>query len=130
MCLGKKVWCNSGNSFPQSQCPYCLAAYPYSIFYFKDFEVHDKYQMMAFVVFRDTAALQRIPESGEEFTILAPEIPRKPIHEISLNDLEQYARTDEYQQGFEFDKPESKTTKRVIGGNIRRSSACSRHYID
>ena len=90
---------------------------------FQDFEVHDKYQMLAFVIFRDTEALKRIPELGEEFIIMAPEIPsKKPIHEISLSDLEQYAKSEEYQEGFEFDKPEPKTVKRVIGGNIRRSS--------
>jgi hypothetical protein len=79
--------------------------------------------MMAFVIFRDKEALERIPELGQEFTIMAPEIPsKKPIHEISLSDLEQYSRSEEYQEGFEFDKPEPKTVKRVIGGNIRRSS--------
>lgn len=87
----------------------------------KDFEMPDRYQMLAYIIFRDLAALDRIPEAGEVFTILAPTIPKKPIHEISVKDVEGYAGSEEFQPGFQFDKLDADTTKRVIGGHIRRS---------
>jgi hypothetical protein len=81
--------------------------------------------MIAFIIFRDLDALKRIPEAGEEFIVLAPEIPKKPIHEIGVNDIEAYAGNDEFQPAFQFDRPEKDTTKRVIGGNIRHSRMSS-----
>jgi hypothetical protein len=96
----------------------------------KDFETPDRYQMLAFIIFRDIQALKRLPEAGEEFTVLAPEIPKKPIHEISVKDVETYAGNDEFQSGFQFDKPDGDTTKRVIGGNIRHSRMSSSHTLN
>lgn len=86
----------------------------------KDFESPDRYQMIAFLIFRDLESLGRIPEAGEEFTILAPEVPKKPIHEIGVKDIEKYAGSEELQLGFQFDHLDSDTTKRVIGGKITR----------
>lgn len=91
----------------------------------KDFEVPDRYQMMAFVIFRDLAALERIPEAGEEFTVLAPELNNKPIYNIGLKEIEPFAGMDDIQPGFEFDKVEPDSTRRVIGGRIRRSRMSS-----
>ena len=86
----------------------------------KDFEVPNKYQLMAFVVFRDTESLKRIPEDGEEFTLYAPEAPKNP-HELSVRDLENLASSEDHQSGFQFDKPEPDTKRRIIGGHIKCS---------
>jgi len=80
---------------------------------------------MAFIIFRDLGALERIPDAGEEFTVLAPELPNKPIYNIGLKEIEPFAGMDDIQPGFEFDKVEPDTTRRVIGGRIRRSRMSS-----
>jgi len=86
----------------------------------KDFEMPNKYQLMAFIVFRDTESLKRIPVTGEEFTLYAPKAPKNP-HELSVKDLENLASNEDYQSEFQFDKPERDTKRRVIGGHIKRS---------
>lgn len=125
-CIGEEVRRHFGNLFLQGfHFHLAFLSLLNDHLHPKDFESPDRYQMIAFIIFRDLESLNRIPELGEEFIVLAPEIPKKPIHEIGVKDLEQYAGNDEFQPEFQFDKPEADTTKRVIGGNIRHSSMSS-----
>ncbi|KAF9529710.1 hypothetical protein CPB83DRAFT_905832 [Crepidotus variabilis] len=87
--------------------------------FLKDYEMHDQYSLLAYVIFAETESLQRVPQLGEQFTVVAPRIPTKPVHEIGLEDLEGLSQNEDYQAGFTFDSAANTANERVIGGTIR-----------
>jgi len=85
----------------------------------QDFEMPSKYQLMAWFIFQNVESLQRIPEKGEEFSILAPKVQTIHPHEISMEDLEPYSETGVYNPEFEFENPQPSEDQRVIGATIK-----------
>ena len=89
---------------------------------FQDYEMHNKYQVLGYIVFRDKKSIDLMPKLGQSFFISAPVIEAQPGGP-GLDDIKHLLDSTDRDETFEFQSASSLNTKgsrkrRYIGAKI------------